>query len=219
VMSSRRRSVQEAVRVIITQNPYLYRGIRMQVINYSAAARYIQEDVKGLAGDEVDPNTIVTAIMRFSKEALEGTPVESQGALYGSRLNLVTNVKELTLKVSRREQSEIIEGLLEHQKQGLAVRFHQLPGSLKIIATSEAMTQLMQDLWQYEPELGEGYAELSIATVPGDDRYDRIALLTDLLFRNGVHMVDAFFTGDEVSLILREEDASKAFEVLRSQTR
>jgi hypothetical protein len=48
---------------------------------------------------------------------------------------------------------------------------------------------------------------------------DRIALLTDLLFRNGVHMVDAFFTGDEMSLIIREEDASKAFEVLRSQTR
>ena len=73
-MSNRRRSVQEAVRVIITQNPYLYRGIRMQVINYSAAARYIQEDVEGLAGNQVDPNTIVTAIMRFSKEALMSPP-------------------------------------------------------------------------------------------------------------------------------------------------
>jgi hypothetical protein len=63
--------VQEAVRVIITQNPYLYRGLRMQVINYSAVARYIQDEVKILAGNEVDPNTIVTAIMRFSREASE----------------------------------------------------------------------------------------------------------------------------------------------------
>ncbi|MFH2110905.1 MAG: hypothetical protein ABIJ47_06555 [Candidatus Bathyarchaeota archaeon] len=218
-MSIRRRSVQEAVRVIITQNPYLYRGIRMQVINYSAAARYIQEDVEDLAGNQVDPNTIVTAIMRFSREALDEAPSETRGALHGSRLNLVTDVKELSLKVSRREQTEIIETLMEHQKQGFPVRFHQFPGSLKVLTTGDAMTQLMQDLWQYEPALSEGYAELNITTAPGDDRYDRIALLTDLLFRNGVHMVDAFFTGDEISLVIHEEDASKAFEALRSQTR
>jgi len=218
-MSNRRRSVQEAVRVIITQNPYLYRGIRMQVINYSAAARYIHEDVEDLAGNQVDPNTIVTAIMRFSKEALDEEPSEHRGALHGSRLNLVTEVKELSLNVSRREQTEIIEALMEHQKQGLPVRFHQFPGSLKVLTTGEAMTQLMQDLWQYEPKLSEGYAELNITTAPGDDRYDRIALLTDLLFRNGVHMVDAFFTDDEISLVIHEEDASKAFEALRSQTR
>ncbi|OGD48460.1 hypothetical protein A3K69_05440 [Candidatus Bathyarchaeota archaeon RBG_16_57_9] len=218
-MSDRRRSVQEAVRVIITRNPYLYRGIRMQVINYSAAARYIKEDVEGLAGDTVDPNTIVTAIMRFSREALEGEPSDARGALHGSRLSLVTDIKELSLRVSRREQAEIIEALVEHQKQGLPVRFHQFPGSLKVLTTSDAMTRIMQDLWQYEPRLSEGYAELNISVAPGDDRYDRTALLTDLLFRNGVHMVDAFFTEDEISLVIREEDASKAFEALRSQTR
>jgi hypothetical protein len=217
-MSSRRRSVQEAVRVIITQNPYLYRGIRMQVINYSAAARYIQEEVEDLAGNQVDPNTIVTAIMRFSREALEEEPSETRGALHGSRLNLVTDVKELSLKVSRREQAEIIEALIDHQKQSLPVQFHQFNNSLKILTTGEAMTQLMQDLWQYEPSLSEGYAELNINVARGDDRYDRIALLTDLLFRNGVHLVDAFFTEDEISLIIHEEDASKAFEVVRSQT-
>jgi hypothetical protein len=217
-MSNRRRSVQEAVRVIVTQNPYLYRGIRMQIINYSAAARYIQEDVEDLAGNQVDPNTIVTAIMRFSREALEEESSEPQGALHGSRLNLVTDVKELSLKVSRREQTEIIETMIEHQKQGLPVRFHQFQGILKVLTTGDAITQIMQDLWQYEPKLSEGYAELNITIAPGDDRYDRIALLTDLLFRNGVHMVDAFFTEDEISLIIHEEDASKAFEALRSQT-
>jgi hypothetical protein len=217
-MSSRRRSVQEAVRVIITQNPYLYRGIRMQVINYSAAARYIQGEVEDLAGNQVDPNTIVTAIMRFSREALEEEPSVTRGALHGSRINLVTDVKELSLKVNRREQTEIIEALIDHQKQNLPVQFHQFQSTLKILTTGEAMTQLMQDLWQYEPGLSEGYAELNVAIAPGDDRYDRIALLTDLLFRNGVHLVDAFFTEDEISLIIHEEDASKAFEVVRSQT-
>lgn len=190
----------------------------MQVINYSAAARYIQGEVEDLAGNQVDPNTIVTAIMRFSREALEEEPSVTRGALHGSRINLVTDVKELSLKVNRREQTEIIEALIDHQKQNLPVQFHQFQSTLKILTTGEAMTQLMQDLWQYEPGLSEGYAELNVAIAPGDDRYDRIALLTDLLFRNGVHLVDAFFTEDEISLIIHEEDASKAFEVVRSQT-
>ena len=219
MMSTRRSSVQEAVRIIITRNPYLYRGIRMQVVNYSAAARYIQEEVESLAGNDVDPNTIVTAIMRFSREAIEAQPLEHRGALYGSRLNLETDIKDVTIRASRREQVDIVKQLTELQSQGLKLRFHQFPESLKIVTTSEAMTQIMQDLWQYEPEIREGYTELNVSMAQGDDRYDRIALLSDILFRNGVHLVDAFFSGDEASLILREEDASKAFEVLRSQIR
>jgi hypothetical protein len=218
-MSRNRHTVQDAVRVIITRDPYLYRGLRMQVINYSAAARYIRGEVENLAGDEVDTNTIVTAIMRFSRETKQQRSRERNLPLTGSRLNLVTDVKVLTIKASSRDQVEIIEQLLDLQRQGLRVKFHQFPTSIKIITTSEAITDIMQSLWQYNPKVKEGFAELNITVVRGNDRMDRIALLTDLLFRNGVHMVDAFFTGDEMSLIIHEEDASKAFEVLRSQTR
>ena len=104
--------MQEAVRVIITRNPYLYRGIRMQVVNYSAAARYIQDDVEILSGSDVDPNTIVTAIMRFSREAIEAQPLEHRGALHGSRLNLETEIKEVTIRASRREQVNIVKQLM-----------------------------------------------------------------------------------------------------------
>lgn len=218
-MSRNKHTVQDAVRVIIARDPYLYRGLRMRVINYSAAARYIHEDVENLAGDQVDTNTIVTAIMRFSRETQHQRIRERRLPLTNSRLNLVTDVKELTIKASPRDQVEIIEQLLDLQRRGLRVKFHQFPGSIKVITTSEAITEIMQSLWQYEPEVGEGYAELNITVLDSANRMDRIALLTDLLFRNGVHMVDAFFTGDEMSLIIREEDASKAFDVLRSQTR
>jgi len=43
----------------------------MRVVNYSALARYIQQEVESNIGDEVDPNTIVTAIMRLSNQVLE----------------------------------------------------------------------------------------------------------------------------------------------------
>jgi len=81
------------------------------------------------------------------------------------------------------------------------------------------MPGFMQDLWQYDPSIKEGYAELNIQLAQETSRYDRIAMLTDLLFRHGVHLVDAFFSQTEISLIINEEDASTAFEVLRSQNR
>ena len=218
-MSSRRNSVQESVRVIITQNPYLYRGLRMQVINYSAVARYIQDQVREMSGDEVDPNTIVTAIMRFSREASKQESRPQESALTGSRFNLVTDIIDVTIPTGPSDQADLVEQLSALQKKGLNIKIHQYQGSLKVIATSEVMTEFMQDIWQYNPVVREGYSELNLTLGYETSRYDRVALLTDLLFRHGVHLVNAFFSPGEISLIVNEEDASKAFEVLRSQSR
>ena len=191
----------------------------MQVINYSAVARYIQEQVQDMAGNEVDPNPIVTAIMRFSREATEDEVRQPESALSGARFNLVTDIIDVTIQTSPQEQVSILEQLYDLQKKGANIKVHQYQNTLKIITTSYEMPGFMQDLWQYDPSIKEGYAELNILLAQETSRYDRIAMLTDLLFRHGVHLVDAFFSQTEISLIINEEDASTAFEVLRSQNR
>ena len=191
----------------------------MQVINYSAVARYIQDQVQDMAGNDVDPNTIVTAIMRFSREATEDELRQPESALSGARFNLVTDIIDVTIHTSPQEQVSILEQLYDLQKKGANIKVHQYQKSLKIITTSYEMPGFMQDLWQYNPSIKEGYAELNIQLAQETSRYDRIAMLTDLLFRHGVHLVDAFFSQTEISLIINEEDASTAFEVLRSQNR
>ena len=191
----------------------------MQVINYSAVARYIQDQVQDMAGNDVDPNTIVTAIMRFSREATEDEIRQPESALSGARFNLVTDIIDVTILTSPQEQVSLLEQLYDLQKKGANIKVHQYQNSLKIITTSYEMPGFMQDLWQYDPSIKEGYAELNILLAQETSRYDRIAMLTDLLFRHGVHLVDAFFSQTEISLIINEEDASTAFEVLRSQNR
>jgi hypothetical protein len=191
----------------------------MQVINYSAVARYIQDEVKNMAGNDVDPNTIVTAIMRFSREASEQEFKQPESALSGARFNLVTDIVDVTINTSPQEQVSIIRKLHELQRHQVNIKIHQYQGSLKIITTSNTMHDFMQELWQFEPKIREGFTELNISLAKEKSRYDRIAMLTDLLFRHGVHLVNAFFSQGEISLILNEEDASIAFEVLRSQNR
>ena len=157
----------------------------MQVINYSAVARYIQDEVQSMAGNEVDPNTIVTAIMRFSREASGQDFKQPESALSGARFNLVTDIIDVTINTSPQEQVSILKKLYELQGQGANIKVHQYQGSLKIITTSHTMHHFMQDLWQYEPTVREGFAELNISLAKETSRYDRIAMLTDLLFRHG----------------------------------
>jgi hypothetical protein len=172
-----------------------------------------------MAGNDVDPNTIVTAIMRFSREASREELTRPERALSGARFNLVTDIVDVTIRASPQDQVIILRQMHEFQEQGSNIKAHQYQGSLKIITTSHEMSKIIQDLWRYKPVIREGYAELNIQLAQETSRYDRIAMLTDLLFRHGVHLVNAFFSQTEINLIINERDASTAFEVLVSQNR
>ena len=213
---SRRSSVQDAVRLLITRNPYLYRGIRMKVINYSAVARFIHTDVENLAGSRVDPNTIVTAIMRFSNEIETSEQFDRRSFFRGVRLSLETSIVVINVFVSEQNQSNLLLSLSELQKKGLSNKVHQFPWSLRILTFTELLPETLEMLSGYEYELIEGVAELKLNLKSDDRRIDRIALLTDLLFRNGVHLINAYYTQDEISLIIRDEDSSRAIEAIRS---
>lgn len=213
---SRRSSVQDAVRVIITRNPYLYRGIRMKVINYSAVARFIHTDVENLAGNRVDPNTIVTAIMRFSNEIETTEHLEQRSFFRGIRLSLETSVVVINVFVSELDQPNLMISLSELQKKGLLIKAHQFSWSLRILTFTEFLSKTLEALTGFNYELIDRVAELKLNLKSDDQRIDRIALLTDLLFRNGVHLINAFYTQDEISLIIREEDSSRAIEAIRS---
>lgn len=189
----------------------------MRVINYSAAARYIQDDVEIIAGNNVDSNTIVTAIMRLGRETQNAVGRDIGKPFRGCRLSLQTGVSEITINTPQREQSQIITRVLELLDKGYQLYLHQFPEHLKIITLTDSLTEVTDSLRDIEGEVDGGFALLSLKTGSGARRYDLVALITDMLFRNGVHLVNAFFTEEEITLVINEDDASKAFDVLRIQ--
>jgi aspartokinase len=189
----------------------------MKVINYSAVARFIQNEVENVAGSRVDPNTIVTAIMRFSNEVDSLEQIEQRSFFRGVRLGLETGVFLINVLVNQIDQADVLNILAELQKKGLSIKSHQFHGSLRITTFTEYLHEILESLSNYRYEVKESFAELKITMGGEDRRIDRIALLTDLLFRNGVHLINAFYTQDEINLIIREEDSPKAIEVIRNQ--
>jgi len=216
---SGRSSVQDVVRVIVTRNPYLYRGLRMRVVNYSALARYIQSEVQSTFGDDVDANTIVTAIMRLSNQLIE--PEEPRSPLAGSRMNLVTGISKVLIKAPPVRHTEIMERIV---KLGVfdsyMLSFHQTQGGIRLFTNSPDAERVSGELKEDLVEVSGGFAELHLRTPPAMDGVEGVlTMIIDVLSQNGVHAIEASLAGEELSLILREDDAGRAFESLRALSR
>ena len=213
---SGRSSVQDVVRIIVTRNPYLYRGLRMRVVNYSALARYIQREVQSTFGDDVDPNTIVTAIMRLSNQLEE--PQEPRSPLAGSRLNLVTGISEVLIRVPPVKHTEIVERIM---KLGVfdsyMLSLHQTQSGIRLFTNSPDADKIGEELRDYDVEVGTGYAELHLRLPSAMDGVeDALTMIVDVLSENGVHAIEANVVEGEISFIVREDDAGRAFDALRT---
>jgi aspartokinase len=213
---SGRSSVQDVVRIIVTRNPYLYRGLRMRVVNYSALARYIQREVQSTFGDDVDPNTIVTAIMRLSNQLEE--PLEPRSPLAGGRLNLVTGISEVLIRVPPVKHTEIVERIM---KLGVfdsyMLSLHQTQSGIRLFTNSPDADKIGQELKDHDVEVGAGYAELHLrlpSAMEGGE--DALTMIVDVLSENGVNAIEANVVEGEISFIVREDDAGRAFDALRT---
>jgi hypothetical protein len=76
------------------------------------------------------------------------------------------------------------------------------------------------ELGEYAVSVSPGYAELHIRLPRGfEELQSGTTTIIDALAQNGVYAVDAFFASTDVGLFVREEEASRAFEVLRALIR
>jgi len=216
---SGRSSVQDVVRVIITRNPYLYRGLRMRVVNYSALARYIQGEVESAFGNDVDPNTIVTAIMRLSNQVLE--PEEPRSPLSGGRINLVTGVSEVFIPAPPVRQTEIVKRLAAVGVfDSYSVSLHQTRLGVRFLTNAPDAGRIVGELGEFAAEIHGGFAELHVGLPPQLEGVEgMLTLVVDVLAQNGVHAVDISLSGGELSVVLREDEASRAFEAMRGLAR
>ncbi|NDB46926.1 MAG: ACT domain-containing protein [Nitrososphaeria archaeon] len=62
-----------------------------------------------------------------------------------------------------------------------------------------------------------GLAKIKIRIPQEQNRSDAVSYVTEILHNNGIEMQNAFFSQDDIILVLREEDASKAYEILRAE--
>jgi len=207
--------VPEVVREIITRNRSIYECMKMDVINYAALAVKIQSDVEKTLGNSVNLNTIVVAIKRYADSFDVSEKISEEPVLKNARLSLTDGIMGIQWNMVD-AGDEMAKMLNKFHKEFSDSEFFRLGDSFRILTEdSDRVRQMFQSLPK-ENEYNAGLAKIKVPVPPNHNRSDIMSFVTEILHYNGIDMADALFTQDGLVIVLKEEDAPRAYEKLRA---
>ncbi len=214
-------SVPEEVRQILTRNHAVYQCLKMKIINFHSLAELIQAQVQEVTGRKASVNTLVVAIKRFSDSLSNIKTPDTSRVLKGARISLSSDIVDVTIKAPRTQFSKIVKELAEAASV-LSEFPHIFPlaNSIKMILPAADYDLI----WANRGGLGVAMtqpnaAKLTLGLSPTAEMTPGIAsYVTELLYRNGVNILDAFLGYGDIIIVVDDRDAPLAYDILRKET-
>lgn len=210
-------SVPEVVREIITRNRSIFDCMKMDLINYTALAVKIQSDVERVLGNSVNLNTIVVAIKRFADSLDLKDEVEEQSVLKNARLSLTDGIVDIKFSIKDSQGIDPLTILAKFSKITSDYDFFRSSDSFRFLTEDiDDIRQIFDTLPNRENIFSTGLAKIRISMPQNQNKSDVVSYVAEVLHNNGVELVNAFFSQDNIIIILKEKDASRAYEILHS---
>jgi len=211
-------SVPEVVREIITKNRSIYDCMKMDVINYTALAVKIQPDVERQLGNPVNLNTIVVAIKRYADSFTEKDEIKAESILKNARLSLTDGILDVKFSINEIRADEAASLMNKFSELNSDYEFFRLADSFRVLTEDLVDVRRLFESFPHEKDLfSTGLAKIKIRISQEQNRSDVVSYVAELLHSNGIEIENAFFSQDDIVLVLKEEDASKAYEILRME--
>ena len=214
-MYSQTYSVPHAVRQIIGSSTLFFQALSTGIANYTALAQKIKPEVEKLTKSEVNVNTLVVAIKRFA-DSLDGIDYEYHPIFEGVRMSLTGSI----IDIDFHETDDIYQVLDEIFELGSGYNMFRTNKQIRLFAEDidEIRTMFKSSPKRAIGEITDGLSKITI-TVQSDkeNTYEVLSLVLSLLHNNRIPLYNAFFTQNEIILILGMNDAAKAYEVIREK--
>ena len=211
-------SVPEVVREMITRNRSIYDCMKMDLINYTALAVKIQPEIERVLGGPVNLNTIVVAIKRYADSFETKEEVREESVLKNARLVLTDGIVDI--KISAKDSNELDPTTILDQ-------FSKITNNYEFFRISDSFRFLTEDLdeirqmFEHHPNrenmFSTGLAKIKITIPANQNRSDVVSYVAEVLHSEGIEILNAYFSQDSIVVVLKEVDASKAYDVLRSE--
>lgn len=211
-------SVPEVVREIITRNRSIYDCMKMDLINYTALAVKIQPEVERIIGNPINLNTIVVGIKRYADSFENKDEIRNDFVLKNARLSLTDGI--LDIKFSSNQTGELDPTSLLNKFSQITndYEFFRLTDSFRFLAEDvEEVRKFLEGLPSGQNLYSGGLAKIKITIPYNQNRSDVVSFVAEILHSTGIEIVNAFFSNDSIVLVLHEKDASRAYEILRSE--
>ena len=211
-------SVPEAVREIIMQNRSIYDCMKMDLINYTALAVKIQPQVEKLLGNSVNLNTIVVAIKRYADSFEQKDEIKNESLLKNARLSLTDGILDIKFSANDLGEEDTVSLMNKFSEINPDYEFFRLADSFRVLTEDLAgIREIFGAVGNAEDKFSTGLAKIKILIPPEQSRSDVASYVAEVLHSNGIEPVNAFFSQDNIIIVLNEKDASRTYEILRSE--
>ncbi|HET7389971.1 MAG TPA: hypothetical protein VFJ51_04030 [Nitrososphaeraceae archaeon] len=230
-MFNRAVSVPQAIKEILSSNNLYRQALLCGIANYTALAQKIKPDVEKLTASEVNIGTIVVAIKRLVDRLQEEEEIQNESdvkhilpIIEGARMSLTGSVIDIDFNESRFDQlSDIFDELFEKE----------ISHNYNVFQTDRQIRLLTEDIKEirnivvsgskkFDGVIKGGLSKITITIPPilnevnNDNKYYRfISSVSDIIYNSRIKVQDAFFTPREIVLVLDDEDALRAYELLK----
>jgi hypothetical protein len=231
-------SVPFAIRELLSSNPLYFQAIQLGIANYTALAQRIRPEVERITTSRVNVGTIVVAIKRFAdslrKEQLQDVNLIGNSSSHfgeGTRMSLTGSIIDVDFDDRDFEQlSSILDEMIEKDNQSSPFYYNLFQTNKQLRLFAEDVTEIRNMLslasQKFAGRMSAGLSRITI-TLPSPvgksnegiqkDPYNLLSVVSDVLYKNQIRLRDAFFTPNEIVLILNEKDAARAYELLRTK--
>ena len=210
-------SIPEVVREIITRNRSVYDCMKMDLINYTALAVKIQPEIEKILGNPVNLNTVVVAIKRYADSFEIKEEVKEESVLKNARLALTDGIMDVKFSVKDSNEMDPIAILDKFSKVTSNYDFFRVSDSFRFLAEDmDDIRQIFGSVPENDDMFSTGLAKIRISIPNSQNQSDVVSYVAEVLHANGVELVNAFFSQDNITIILNERDSSRAYDILHS---
>jgi len=210
-------SIPEVVREIISKNRSVYDCMKMDLINYTALAVKIQPEIERVLGNSVNLNTVVVAIKRFADSFEIKEEVNEESVLKNARLALTDGIMDIKFSIKDSNELDPMAILDKFSKVTNNYEFFRVSDSFRFLAEDmDDIRQIFNNFTNRENMFSTGLAKIKISIPVSQNQSDVVSYVAEVLHVNGIELVNAFFSQDNIVIILNERDASRAYEILHS---
>ena len=220
-MYSRIPSVSHAIKEILYSNSLYINALETGIANYTALAIKIKPEVEKLTKSQVNINTIVVGIKRLADLIREKSYVSNDNleSLKGARISLTGSILDVDFGMEIENMERILD--LFDKDSDIRFNFFQTKNHIKLFVENiNEIKKIFRDELKNQPDtIKEGLSMINI-TLPWSETefkktYQLLSMISNILYTNQILLHNAFFTPNEIVLIISEGDAAKAYELLR----
>ncbi len=189
----------------------------MDLINYTALAVKIQPEIEKILGNSVNLNTVVVAIKRYADSLEIKEEVKEESVLKNARLALTDGIIDIKFSIKDSNEMDPMIILDKFSKITNNYEFFRISDSFRFLAEDmEGIRQIFNNVSNRENMFSTGLAKIRISIPTSQNQSDVVSYVAEVLHVNGIELVNAFFSQDNITIILNEKDAARTYDILHS---